>query len=74
MSEDQLLSPKRCAIYTRKSTSSLPDREISSLETQREICGAYIRSQQIAAGSSSPSTTTMEDTPAVVWSGPLLPD
>lgn len=46
MAQDQLLSFKRCAIYTRKSTNSLLDRDINSLVTQREICGAYVTSQQ----------------------------
>lgn len=36
----------RCAIYTRKSTTHRLDHEVSSLVTQREICSAYIRSQQ----------------------------
>ena len=46
MAEDQFPSLKRCAIYTRKSTSHLLDREINSLVTQREICSAYITSQR----------------------------
>lgn len=46
MPDDQPLSVKRCAIYTRKSTNHLLDREINSLVTQRETCGAYIKSQQ----------------------------
>lgn len=37
---------KRCAIYTRKSTNRLLDRDVNSLTTQREICSAYIKSQQ----------------------------
>jgi site-specific DNA recombinase len=46
MPEDQTLSLTRCAIYTRKSTNHLLDRDINSLVTQREICGAYITSQR----------------------------
>ena len=46
MSEDQTVSLKRCAIYTRKSTNHLLERDINSLTTQREICGAYITSQR----------------------------
>ena len=46
MPDDQLLSLKRCAVYTRKSTNHLLERDINSLTTQREICGAYIKSQQ----------------------------
>lgn len=46
MHEDQTISLKRCAIYTRKSTNHLLERDVNSLTTQREICGAYISSQQ----------------------------
>jgi site-specific DNA recombinase len=35
----------RCAIYTRKSTEHGLDQEFNSLDTQREACEAYIRSQ-----------------------------
>ena len=38
--------PKRCGIYTRKSTNSRLDHEINSLTTQHEICTAYIASQK----------------------------
>ncbi|MCP4680068.1 MAG: recombinase family protein [Deltaproteobacteria bacterium] len=37
--------PKRCAIYTRKSTTHGLDQEFSSLDAQREACEAYIKSQ-----------------------------
>ena len=46
MAKDHPLSLKRCAIYARKSTNKLLDRDVNSLTTQREICGAYITSQQ----------------------------
>lgn len=46
MSDEQWLSLKRCAIYTRKSTNHLLERDINSLTTQREICSAYITSQR----------------------------
>ena len=36
----------RCAIYTRKSTDDRLDREFNSLESQRDVCSAYIRSQR----------------------------
>ncbi|WP_109354762.1 recombinase family protein [Sphingorhabdus sp. EL138] len=36
----------RCAIYTRKSTEEGLDREVNSLEAQRDTCSAYIRSQR----------------------------
>ena len=42
--DPQLL--KRCAIYTRKSTNHLLDREMNSLVTQREICAAFVASQR----------------------------
>ncbi|GGD65102.1 hypothetical protein GRI62_11570 [Erythrobacter arachoides] len=46
MSEHGILSPKRCAIYTRKSTNKRLDHDVNSLVTQREIASAYVRSQQ----------------------------
>jgi DNA invertase Pin-like site-specific DNA recombinase len=46
MSQDSPPSLKRCAIYTRKSTNHRLDHDINSLVTQREICAAYITSQQ----------------------------
>lgn len=36
----------RCAIYTRKSTEEGLDREVNSLEAQRDTCSAYVRSQR----------------------------
>lgn len=35
----------RCAIYTRKSTQAGLDMEVNSLQTQREVCQAYIKCQ-----------------------------
>jgi hypothetical protein len=46
MPEEAMLALKRCAIYTRKSTNHLLDRDLNSLVTQREICTAYIASQR----------------------------
>lgn len=37
---------RRCAIYTRKSFDPPPGQEVTSLESQRAICSAYIASQQ----------------------------
>src|SRR5207244_7195897 len=37
--------PKRCAIYTRKSTSNGLEQEFNSLDAQREACLEYIRRQ-----------------------------
>lgn len=37
---------KRCAIYTRKSTDHLLDRDVNSLAAQREICSGYVTSQR----------------------------
>jgi site-specific DNA recombinase len=37
---------KRCAIYTRKSTTHRLEHDVNSLVTQREISSAYIKSQQ----------------------------
>lgn len=41
-----LARARRCAIYTRKSAEPPAGQEISSLESQRTICTAYICSQQ----------------------------
>ena len=38
--------PRRCAIYTRKSTEEGLDQEFNSLDAQREACEAYILSQR----------------------------
>ena len=46
MLENQISQPKRCAIYTRKSTNNRLDHEVNSLTTQHEICTAFISSQQ----------------------------
>jgi site-specific DNA recombinase len=46
MSDNPLSTPKRCAIYTRKSTNSRLEHEVNSLTTQHEICSAYIASQR----------------------------
>lgn len=35
----------RCAIYTRKSTEHGLDHAVNSLETQRDVCAAYIKCQ-----------------------------
>ena len=35
-------SPKRCAIYTRKSTTAGLEQEFNSLDAQREACEQYI--------------------------------
>lgn len=37
---------RRCAIYTRKSTNKRLENDVNSLVTQREICSAFIKSQQ----------------------------
>jgi site-specific DNA recombinase len=38
-------TPKRCAIYTRKSSEEGLDQHFNSLHAQRQACEAYIRSQ-----------------------------
>jgi len=38
--------PKRCAIYTRKSSEEGLEQEFNSLHAQREACEAYIKSQK----------------------------
>ncbi len=37
--------PRRCAIYTRKSTTHGLEQEFNSLDAQREACAAYIKRQ-----------------------------
>ena len=39
-------TPKRCAIYTRKSTEEGLDQEFNSLDAQREAGEAYVASQR----------------------------
>ncbi len=43
---EQDLPIRRCAIYTRKSTTHRLEHNVNSLVTQREISSAYIKSQQ----------------------------
>lgn len=38
--------PRRCAIYTRKSTEDGLEQEFNSLDAQRAACAAYIESQR----------------------------
>jgi site-specific DNA recombinase len=38
-------SPKRCAIYTRKSSEEGLDQNFNSLHAQRQACEAFVRSQ-----------------------------
>ena len=40
-----VLQPKRCAIYTRKSSEAGLEQSFNSLHAQREACEAYIKSQ-----------------------------
>ena len=40
-----LLETKRCAVYTRKSTTAGLEQNFNSLDAQREACEQYIRSQ-----------------------------
>jgi site-specific DNA recombinase len=42
---EELDRPRRCAIYTRKSTDEGLDQAFNSLDAQREACAAYIMSQ-----------------------------
>lgn len=37
--------PRRCAIYTRKSSEEGLEQDFNSLDAQREACEAYVRSQ-----------------------------
>lgn len=40
------MTPKRCAIYTRKSTEEGLEQDFNSLDAQREACSAFILSQR----------------------------
>ncbi len=40
-----VLEVKRCAVYTRKSTTAGLDQEFNSLDAQRETCAQYVRNQ-----------------------------
>jgi len=44
-SPSTLLETKRCAIYTRKSTTAGLEQDFNSLDAQREACEQYIRCQ-----------------------------
>ncbi len=39
------MKPKRCALYTRKSTEEGLDQAFNSLDAQHEACAAYVKSQ-----------------------------
>ena len=43
VSATSLPSRIRCAIYTRKSIEVEADEQVNSLQTQREVCSAFIR-------------------------------
>ena len=38
-------APKRCAIYTRKSSEEGLDQNFNSLHAQRQACEAFVKSQ-----------------------------
>ena len=46
--------PRRCAIYTRKSSEEGLEQEFNSLHAQREACEAYIQSQRSEGWLASP--------------------
>jgi DNA invertase Pin-like site-specific DNA recombinase len=41
-----MIRRRRCAVYTRKSTEEGMEQDFNSLDTQREACEAFIRSQR----------------------------
>lgn len=51
MAQLEPIRRQRCAIYTRKSTDERLDRDFNSLDSQREVCSAYITSQRHKAWS-----------------------
>jgi site-specific DNA recombinase len=56
MAAPTLARAQRCAIYTRKSTSNARDPEFNSIESQRDICAAYITCQQHREWAKLPET------------------
>jgi site-specific DNA recombinase len=52
-----MITRRRCAIYTRKSTEEGLEQAFNSLDAQRDACAAYILS------------TTMADGRAATWLG-----
>ena len=46
MRKAEKVVPKKCAIYTRKSSEEGLERDFNSLHAQREACEAYIESQK----------------------------
>src|SRR4029078_4422377 len=44
-SEKDMNSPRRCAVYTRKSSEEGLEQAFNSLHAQREACEAFIKSQ-----------------------------
>ena len=46
MSTVDITRVQRCAIYTRKSTDPQWDRDFNSIESQRDICAAYLTCQK----------------------------
>lgn len=45
MTAPPIQGPRRCAIYTRKSTTTGLEKDFTSLDAQREACELFIRSQ-----------------------------
>lgn len=46
MSKPEQTHSRRCAIYTRKSTDHGLEKDFNTLDSQREVCSAYITSQR----------------------------
>ena len=44
-----MTAPRRCAIYTRKSTEEGLEQAFNSLHAQREACEAYIKARRTRA-------------------------
>jgi len=50
-----MVSPRRCAIYTRKSSDEGLEQGFNSLDAQRESCEAYVKSQAAEGWRSLPA-------------------
>jgi hypothetical protein len=54
-------TPKRCAIYTRKSTEEGLEQDYNSLEAQRDAARAFIASQKQEGLTFIPTVPTVPD-------------
>ena len=69
--DNEAARPRRCAIYTRKSSEEGLEQSFNSLDAQREACDClYQEPGERRAGGPFPPAMTTAATPAAAWSGP----